>query len=140
MGKSRSATCVIAYLMQRNKCSPSEALSFLRQVRPICEPNEGFMKQLELYGEMTAPDNVEEVPAYQRWLYQREIELSRACNQAPEAGKIRFEDEHVTDAEAEFELRCRKCRYVRHTQDPWILMGILSSLVVAPTERNLLSV
>jgi dual specificity phosphatase 12 len=70
------------------------------------------MKQLELYHEMTMPDDVDADPAYQRWLYQREIELSRACHQAPEADKIRFEDEHHTDKEADFELRCRKCRYV----------------------------
>ena len=69
------------------------------------------MQQLELYGEMMTPDNVEETPAYQRWVYQREIELSRACNQAPEADKIRFEDEHRTDENSDFELRCRKCRY-----------------------------
>ncbi|KAF2745569.1 dual specificity protein phosphatase 12 [Sporormia fimetaria CBS 119925] len=110
MGKSRSATCIIAYMMHRNKCSPSEALSLLRQARSICEPNEGFMQQLELYHEMTMPENIDETPAYQRWLYQREIELSRACGQAPEAEKIRFEDEHVTEKDAEFELRCRKCR------------------------------
>jgi dual specificity phosphatase 12 len=61
---------------------------------------------------MTMPENIEETPAYQRWLYQREIELSRACGQAPEAEKIRFEDEHHTDEEASFELRCRKCRYL----------------------------
>lgn len=71
------------------------------------------MKQLELYGEMTMPEHLEETPSYQRWLYQREIELSRACGQAPEAEKIRFEDEHQTDEEANFELRCRKCRYVK---------------------------
>ncbi|KAH7360006.1 protein-tyrosine phosphatase-like protein [Pyrenochaeta sp. MPI-SDFR-AT-0127] len=110
MGKSRSATVVIAYLMQEHGISPSEALSHLRQARSICEPNEGFMKQLELYGEMKTPENVDESPAYQRWVYQREIELSRACGQAPEADKIRFEDEHVTDQTSAFELRCRKCR------------------------------
>lgn len=71
------------------------------------------MKQLELYGHMQAPENVEETPAYQRWVYQREIELSRACGQAPEAEKIRFEDEHVTNQAANFELRCRKCRSVK---------------------------
>lgn len=70
------------------------------------------MKQLELYGEMQTPENVEQTPAYQRWVYQREIELSRACGQAPEADKIRFEDEHVTDQNSGFELRCRKCRSV----------------------------
>jgi hypothetical protein len=110
MGKSRSATVVIAYLMQEHNISPSEALSHVRQARSICEPNEGFMKQLELYGEMQTPENVEDTPAYQRWVYQREIELSRACGQAPEADKIRFEDEHVTDESSGFELRCRKCR------------------------------
>lgn len=113
MGKSRSATCVIAYLMQKQNITASDALSYVRLARPITEPNEGFMKQLELYGEMTMPDNVQDTPAYQRWMYRREIELSRACGQAPEAERIRFEDEHHTDAAAEFELRCRKCRYVK---------------------------
>lgn len=112
MGKSRSATVVIAYLMQEHSINPSEALSHLRQARSICEPNDGFMKQLELYGQMQTPENVEQTPAYQRWVYQREIELSRACGQAPEADKIRFEDEHVTDQSSVYELRCRKCRCV----------------------------
>ena len=56
------------------------------------------------------PGNVEETPAYQRWVYQRELELSRACAQAPEADKIRFEDEHVAEQTSGFEMRCRKCR------------------------------
>lgn len=110
MGKSRSATVVMAYLMREYNIDPSEALSHVRQARSICEPNDGFMKQLELYSEMHQPDNVEDTPAYQRWVYQREIELSRACGQAPEADKIRFEDEHVADQVSGFELRCRKCR------------------------------
>ncbi|KAF2269289.1 dual specificity protein phosphatase 12, partial [Lojkania enalia] len=110
MGKSRSATCVIAYLMRKHNIDASQALSHLRKARSICEPNSGFMEQLELYGQMHAPENIEETPAYQRWVYQREIELSRACGQAPEAEKIRFEDEHAIDKHAEFELRCRKCR------------------------------
>jgi len=123
MGKSRSATVIIAYLMQEHNISPSEALSHLRQARSICEPNEGFMKQLELYGEMQTPDDVEQTPAYQRWVYQREIELSRACGQAPEAEKIRFEDEHVTDPSSGFELRCRKCRCVVLLSWPWMSPG-----------------
>jgi dual specificity phosphatase 12 len=100
----------MAYLMQKHNINAAQALSFLRQARSICEPNEGFMKQLELYGEMQTPDDVEETPVYQRWVYQREIELSRACGEAPEAEKIRFEDEHVVDGPVKFELRCRKCR------------------------------
>ncbi|KAG9840449.1 dual specificity protein phosphatase 12, partial [Aureobasidium melanogenum] len=111
MGKSRSATCVIAYLMQKYHISPAEALEQIRQSRPLCEPNEGFMKQLELYHEMQTPENVEDTPTYQRWVYQREVEMSRACGQAPEAEKIRFEDEHVAAKdESGFDMRCRKCR------------------------------
>lgn len=119
MGKSRSATIVCAYLMQHYTLTPSQALSQLREARPLCEPNDGFMTQLQLYHRMGTPTNLDENPVYQRWLYQREIELSRACGQAPEADKIRFEDEHVSSssssaerAEQGFELRCRKCRYV----------------------------
>ena len=115
MGKSRSATVVCAYLMHQYGISPSEALSQIRESRPFCEPNDGFMKQLDLYQEVSATDHIDDTPAYQRWLYQREVELSRACGQAPEADKIRFEDEHVDNATcADFELRCRKCRLVSY--------------------------
>jgi hypothetical protein len=114
MGKSRSATCVIAFLMQKYQISPLEALEQIRQSRPIVEPNEGFMQQLEMYHKMQTPINVEESPVYQRWLYQREIQMSSDCGQAPDADKIRFEDEHVNqsgDADlADLELKCKKCR------------------------------
>ncbi|KAK3113076.1 tyrosine protein phosphatase yvh1 [Teratosphaeriaceae sp. CCFEE 6253] len=111
MGKSRSATVMCAFLMRRNGITPTEALSQIRESRPLCEPNDGFWKQLELYHEIVTPENVDETPAYQRWLYQREVELSRACGQAPEAEKIRFEDEHVSEQDdADFEMRCKKCR------------------------------
>ena len=111
MGKSRSATVVCAYLMQRYGLSPAEALAQIRETRPFCEPNEGFMKQLELYHKTSTPDNIEESSLYQRWLYERQLELSRACGQAPEAEQIRFEDEHDSGADsANFDLRCRKCR------------------------------
>lgn len=111
MGKSRSAAVVCAYLMQRYHVGPAEALRRLREARPFCEPNDGFMAQLELYHRIGPSESLEDSPAYQRWLYVREVDASRACGQAPEAEKIRFEDEHEKDAAAaEFELRCRKCR------------------------------
>lgn len=112
MGKSRSTACVMAYMMQKYHTSPEEALSRLRQVRPICEPNEGFMKQLELYHQMNCPQNIDDDPRYQRWLYQREVQRSVASGKAPD--NLRFEDEQgATDSasESSFELRCRKCRY-----------------------------
>lgn len=113
MGKSRSATVVCAYLMQLYGITPTQALAQVRETRPFCEPNDGFMKQLELYHKMATPEDVDATPTYQRWLYRREIELSRACGQAPEPEKIRFEDEHESGStDAAYELRCRKCRSV----------------------------
>ena len=98
--------------MQLYDITPSQALAHVRETRPFCDPNDGFMKQLELYHRMGTPEDVDATPAYQRWMYQREIELSRACGQAPEAEKIRFEDEHESKAgSAAFEMRCRKCRF-----------------------------
>ena len=115
MGRSRSATIVLAYTMQKFHISPLEALAQLRESRGVCDPNDGFKKQLELYHQMQMPKDVESDPIYQRWLYKREVDLSLACGQAPEAQKIRFEDEHTSATEKEEEgakeFRCRKCRY-----------------------------
>jgi hypothetical protein len=155
MGKSRSATIILAYLLRKSyrqtqttslasldpispltsqtsflAISPNDnplyssphtvisALSLLRQTRPIAEPNEGFMKQLELYAEMGCPKNIEEDAKYQRWVYALEVEEAVACGRAPE--RVRFEDEIEGETEAKakeepagtgnVELRCRKCR------------------------------
>ena len=43
MGKSRSATVIIAYLMTKHSMKWREALEFLRGKRPIIEPNIGFI-------------------------------------------------------------------------------------------------
>jgi dual specificity phosphatase 12 len=113
MGKSRSATCVLAYLIQKYDITPKQALEQVRQSRPLVEPNEGFMQQLEMYYRMRAPINVEESPVYQRWMYQREVQLSSDCGQAPDADKIRFEDEHIDETnhvDGDSELKCKKCR------------------------------
>jgi hypothetical protein len=103
--------------MKKFNISPTQALEQIRESRPIVEPNEGFMQQLELYHRMLMTDDVEASPVYQRWMYQKEVRLSTECGQAPEAEKIRFEDEHVKADSSEspdVEYRCRKCRYVEN--------------------------
>lgn len=117
MGKSRSATIVIAYLMHKYNLWPDVALAQLREGRGVCDPNEGFWEQLKLYHTMGTPTNVEGNATYQRWLYQKELAASRNIRQAPEADKIRFEDEHAGTVDGAptvdgLELKCRKCRYV----------------------------
>ncbi|KAL2843965.1 protein-tyrosine phosphatase-like protein [Aspergillus pseudodeflectus] len=116
MGKSRSATICIAYLLhhQQSAFTPQSALALLRESRPLCEPNPGFMKQLELYHQMGCPTDVTSHPAYSRWLYHREVEESVACGRAPEMNSILFEDEQpqqqVDTAGELTEVKCRRCR------------------------------
>ena len=129
MGKSRSASAVIAYLLWKHphrfgKADPAttaqqavaRALQWVRDTRPVAEPNEGFMLQLEMWWDMGCPadsnDAVEKEPAYQRWLYKREVEDAARIGRAPD--RIRFEDEETPQgdakADAGTELRCKKCR------------------------------
>lgn len=118
MGKSRSATICVAYLLHRQPAAlnPDRALAIVRAGRPMCEPNEGFMAQLALYHQMGCPHDVTSHPLYQRWLSNREIEESVACGRAPEVESVRFEDElsppSADPAEKAAEVRCRKCRLV----------------------------
>jgi dual specificity phosphatase 12 len=116
MGKSRSATICIAYLLHRQPgaLTPQSALALVRETRPLCEPNDGFMEQLELYHEMGCPDDVIDHPLYQRWLYRRDVEESVACGRAPELKSVRFEDEQPMRSQEStsqtVEIKCRKCR------------------------------
>lgn len=121
MGKSRSATMILAYLLwdsrRRSLATPlpdanadtaaipptalnvPSALTLLRQGRPLAEPNDGFMEQLHLYHRMGCPEDIEAQPTYQRWLYKRSVQDSLSVHRAPEVGDVRFEDEHLQDEE-----------------------------------------
>ena len=46
-GKSRSASVVVAWLMLTRGWTMNQALTFLRQRRPVCQPNVGFVVELK---------------------------------------------------------------------------------------------
>lgn len=72
MGKSRSATVVVAYLMWKYHVSVSVALDQLCEGRPVCGPNPGFMEQLDTYHVMLdASSKKEAEEIYQGWLLNR---------------------------------------------------------------------
>ncbi|OSC96594.1 hypothetical protein PYCCODRAFT_1378886 [Trametes coccinea BRFM310] len=48
-GMSRSVAIVAAYLMVSQGLDPEGALAVIRQSRPDVQPNEGFMRQLEIF-------------------------------------------------------------------------------------------
>ena len=91
------------------------ALDYIRRTRPMADPNDGFMHQLELWWEMGCPadKDIETHPIYQRWAYRREVEENVAVGQAP--SRLRFEDEEGGGAAAAEDgsgtsLKCKKCR------------------------------
>ena len=45
-GQSRSATCVIAYLMQEKNWTLFQAMGFVKSKRSVIYPNPGFQRQL----------------------------------------------------------------------------------------------
>ncbi|KAE8353917.1 protein-tyrosine phosphatase-like protein [Aspergillus coremiiformis] len=116
MGKSRSATICIAYLLHQQPIAltPQSALSVIRESRPRCEPNDGFMKQLSIYHQMGCPDDVISHPLYNRWIYHREVKESVACGRAPEMSSVLFADEQTPKSQDNqdriTEIKCRKCR------------------------------
>jgi dual specificity phosphatase 12 len=135
MGKSRSVSAIIAYLVWKYpqrfgrgnpNTTPAEAvtkaLKWVRDTRSIAEPNDGFMRQLEMWWEMGCPadsdDAVERHPAYHRWLYKREVEAAANVGRAPDW--IRFEDEEAEKEDlpvkSNKEIRCKKCRRMLATQ------------------------
>ena len=99
---------------QTAKEAVQAALDFIRRSRPMADPNDGFIHQLELWWEMGCPvdGDIETQPIYQRWAYRREVEENVAVGQAPP--RLRFEDEEGGAANSEdgsgMSLKCKKCR------------------------------
>ncbi|GAB7360346.1 hypothetical protein MBLNU230_g8304t1 [Neophaeotheca triangularis] len=70
MGKSRSATLAVAYLMQKCQLSPEQALEKVNEGRPVCHPNPGFLEQLGIYHRMLN-DKAGADRIYAGWLQNR---------------------------------------------------------------------
>ena len=51
-GASRSASIIIAYLMWKNAISYEESFDILKKLRPIINPNDGFIKQLQIFDKL----------------------------------------------------------------------------------------
>ena len=56
-GISRSTSIVIAYLMWKTHCSYYDAYFFVKNRRPFIDPNEGFIKQLEIFEDLLQKNN-----------------------------------------------------------------------------------
>jgi len=72
MGKSRSATLVVAFLMRKYGLGWREGLRWVEEGRPVCEPNVGFKEQLGVWERMCGVEKVEEKKKiYEKWVEGR---------------------------------------------------------------------
>jgi dual specificity phosphatase 12 len=76
-GKSRSATFVAAYLMQRFKIGVEEALLQINEVRDV-DPNMGFREQLQVYLDCNFVANPTKA-AYRHWRLRQESRLQKGA-------------------------------------------------------------
>jgi protein-tyrosine phosphatase len=60
-GVSRSATIVIAYMMQEHGMNYHSAFKFVKSKRPFINPNEGFRTQLITFGKELADKKAEQI-------------------------------------------------------------------------------
>lgn len=68
MGKSRSATLVVAYLMWKYDLDAGTALDQLCEGRPVCDPNPGFKEQLCVWEKMCRARTEDETRSiYEDW-------------------------------------------------------------------------
>ena len=149
MGKSRSTTILIAYLLSTDPShNPQSALDLIRQCRPFAEPNSGFMSQLELYNRMQCPSDLDSHPLYQRWLYQRNVEASIAAGMAPGAEEIRFGELSFGEKGPSNEdsnerpistWRCRRCRAPLATSEYLVPHVPRSSSMSQPASKDPIS-
>ncbi|PAV81946.1 hypothetical protein WR25_26872 [Diploscapter pachys] len=69
-GVSRSVTLVAGYLMRRFNWTPDKAVVFVRKARPTVQPNDGFMRQLAIFGSLNCHADAATLSRsseYRRW-------------------------------------------------------------------------
>ncbi|KAF2644469.1 phosphatases II [Massarina eburnea CBS 473.64] len=72
MGKSRSATLVVAYLMWKFGVGWKEGLEQLCEGRPVCDPNPGFKEQLAVWERLLkCSGELERKNTYEEWAATR---------------------------------------------------------------------
>uniref|UniRef100_A0A2K6VU16 protein-tyrosine-phosphatase n=3 Tax=Onchocerca TaxID=6281 RepID=A0A2K6VU16_ONCVO len=108
-GISRSVFVVAAYIMQKFQWSSAKAVKYIQRIRPIALPNDGFMRQLQIFESCHFIANIQiisQCPLYKKWL------LNISSNDA--SSVTFYDDEKSPDSVGpmNIEYRCRKCRKI----------------------------
>lgn len=145
-GVSRSATFIIAYLMQKYHLSIDQALHAVKRKCPGAEPNPGFMNQLKLYNEMGF--KIDE--SNQKY---NEILKSNSLKTDPTGRSLRYVIMEKSGSPKElneellYELRCKRCRqilassvHIENHDIPESDSRQSSFIKTAPNSRRIISV
>lgn len=76
-GKSRSATVLTAYLIQRFNIGVAEAIARLEDVKDV-DPNDGFREQLQVFVDCNYIPNTTRA-AYRHWLLRQQANLQKGA-------------------------------------------------------------
>ncbi|ESO89447.1 hypothetical protein LOTGIDRAFT_125232 [Lottia gigantea] len=105
VGSSRSATIVIAYLMNKLNLTFQEALDKVKTLRPLVKPNQGFLHQLHLYESMGNKIDVKSNCFRQYRL--NKLSLSVQAGQQISDHKLYSQ---LDESNSLNSYKCRKCR------------------------------
>ncbi|KAG0054623.1 dual specificity phosphatase 12 [Gryganskiella cystojenkinii] len=119
-GASRSVTVVCAYLMKTKGMTADEALETVKKLRHIAGPNDGFVTQLHLYGDIEFDVNVDRTE-YRRFLIanmaaQREMygyieDMTLAVDPLKKAqAQAQAQAQVSAPGISQGPLKCKKCR------------------------------
>jgi dual specificity phosphatase 12 len=113
-GVSRSAAVATALLMAAESLSSEAALAAVQAAHPAAAPNDGFVAQLQLFGDMQCRLNESHAP-YRRFRVARAASAHAAGTaQAGDAAALLSADPAAAggaaDGGAAGAIRCRKCR------------------------------
>lgn len=124
-GVSRSATIITAYLMRAEQKPLEEALESLKEVYESVCPNDGFLEQLKLFGEMGFKVDTSS-PLYKRFRLKL---LGQSYKIGEKIGSYVFEDDPGVSRQAtptqdlsnkdtrKTAYRCKKCRRIVAVED-----------------------
>eukprot|EP00063_Salmo_salar_P092820 XP_014067655.1 PREDICTED: protein phosphatase Slingshot homolog 3-like [Salmo salar] len=102
MGVSRSGSTVVAYAMKQQRWPLEVALSYVRDRRPIVQPNVGFMKQLHTYSGILNASQQRHSALWRRM--SREKRKRSAASRSNEEEEEEEEEESDDEEEDEEEM------------------------------------
>ncbi|TCD68759.1 hypothetical protein EIP91_009905 [Steccherinum ochraceum] len=127
-GVSRSATIVAAYLMHSRGLDPTAALNLIRERRPHVDPNEGFMKQLDIFYKNSFKSSAEDKSS--RMFYAERTAKQMISGDGTidkEMLATYVQPSPATQTSSRRRLRCKMCRQNLATRENMVGHGLSSS-------------